>query len=80
MTEASKPTPRFPDMPFLDQVWRITFEDGREPAYVAVYNNEISAWTDNAPDDMKEFAGYFSPRVRRLSGQGMAFWFEGFNE
>lgn len=80
MTDDPKTTLRFPDMPFRDQVWRITFEDGREPAYVAVYNDEISAWSDNAPAEMKDFSGWFSPQARKLAARGMAFFFEGINE
>jgi hypothetical protein len=67
-------------MPFRDQVWRINFEDGRDPAYVAVYNDEITAWTDNVPELLKEYSGWFSSRTRILSGAGIAFYFEGINE
>lgn len=73
-------TRRLPDMPFRDQVWRINFEDGRKPAYVAVYNDEITAWSDNAPDGIKAYSAWFSARMSLLSATGMAFHYEGINE
>lgn len=71
---------RFPDLPFRDQVWRITFEDGRSPAFVSVYNGEITGWSDNTPQELRDYSAPFEPRARILAARGMAFWYEGFNE
>jgi hypothetical protein len=71
----------FPNLPFRDPVHRITFEDGREPAYISTYNNEITAWTDNVPEELKKYGSYFNPFVQqKLSSRGIGFWFEGINE
>ncbi len=71
----------FPNMPFRDQIWRIAFEDGRNPAYLATYNGEITCWSKNAPIELKVYGGLFNVYLQtKLSSRGMAFFSEGFNE
>jgi hypothetical protein len=71
----------YSNLPFRDLVYRITFEDGREPAYISTYNDEITAWTDNAPDELKRYSSNFNIFLQqKLSSKGISFWFEGINE
>lgn len=71
----------FPQLAWRDQVIRIQFEDGCEPAYITVYNGEITSWTDNAPAELKHYGGNFNVYLeRKLSSRGMAFYNEGINE
>lgn len=70
-----------PFLPFRDQIWKIQFEDGRMPAYISVYNEELTGSTENAPEKLKRFGANFHPwTIEPLSAQGMAFYYMGINE
>ena len=71
---------KIPNLPFRDRVWRISFDDGRDPAFVAEYNDEITGWSDNVPEELKDYGGHLHGRMRCLSVSGMAFFDIGPNE
>ena len=79
---ANYPTCHFPKLPFRDQIWQINFEDGRPPAYISVYNEEITGCTPNAPDEIiRGSIRNFHPwSIGKLSACGMAFFYLGLNE
>ena len=76
-----KTTVHYPHLSYRDQVWRIDFEDGRDPQYFTVYNNELISWTDGCPEEIKRYGHYFNAALQyKLSSRGMILTFEGINE